>query len=110
MSASDIRIVLVTVPNEQSALHIAHALVERNLAACCNIISHVRSVYRWQGTVQDDAELLLIIKTRAEAYSNLEAAVLELHPYDTPEIIGLAPEHCAEKYLSWVLSETSTTN
>lgn len=107
METNKIKLVLTTVPNEELALHIAHELVERKLAACCNIIPSIRSVYCWQGKMQEDPEVLMIIKTASSEYSKLETCIIELHPYETPEIIAIEITQGFDKYLAWVLSETS---
>ncbi len=105
-TASLINIVLVTVPDERSASHIAKVLVERKLAACVNILPQIHSVFRWQGKVDEADELLLIIKAKASRFMELAEAIRALHPYDVPEIIALNLADGLEKYCSWVLAET----
>ena len=83
------RVVLITAPNAECAESLARALVEERLAACVNVVPGVRSFYRWEGEVQDDPEVLLIIKTSADRCSALAARVEELHPYDLPEVLEL---------------------
>ena len=100
------RVVLVTAPNEDVGRRLARALVERRLAACANLIPGVRSIYRWDGEVRDEAEVLLVIKTVAGRISELEAALAELHPYDVPECIALEPASVEAKYLAWLVDET----
>ena len=80
----------------------------RRLAACVNIIPGLRSIYRWEGEICDDGESLLVIKTRAESVADLTEALLELHPYDTPEVIALPIEEGAGNpaYLQWLLDES----
>ena len=102
------RIVLVSVPSKESALHIARRLVEQKLAACVNIIPGIKSVYRWQGKIEEDSELLLIIKTSSTRYKELQESVVHLHPYDTPEVISLGITEGFEKYLDWIDHATST--
>jgi len=96
-------VVLVTAPVEASRT-LAEALVERRLCACVNILPAVQSVYRWQGEVQVDSEALLVIKTTAERFPQLQNAVLELHPYELPEIIGLSIAAGLPAYLEWVVN------
>ena len=81
------RIVFITAGAEEEAVRIAKALVEQRLAACVNIIQPVRSIYRWEGKVCDEQELLLVAKTHVEQIAALMACVEELHSYDVPEIL-----------------------
>lgn len=95
--------VLVTTKDEAEAAQVARALVEERLAACGNIVPKIRSIYRWKDAVEDGAESLLILKTRAELFEPLRARVLELHSYDCPEVIQLEVGEAHEPYLQWVL-------
>jgi periplasmic divalent cation tolerance protein len=97
---------LCTAPNEEVADRIAHALVEERLAACVNRIGGLRSTYRWQGTVHDDAEVLLLIKTTSERLDALKARLPALHPHEVPELIALDVVAGLERYLAWVAAET----
>jgi periplasmic divalent cation tolerance protein len=99
------RVVLITAPDGQTARQLARALVERRLAACVNLVPGITSIYRWQGAVEESGEVLMIAKTSAEAYPRLEAALSELHPYEVPECIALAPDAVAPKYLAWLGAE-----
>lgn len=99
-------VVLVTVGNQEQADAIAHALVNEQLAACVNIIGPVRSIYRWEGQVQDDSELLLVIKTQAGLFARVAERVKELHTYQTPEIIALPITAGSEAYLAWLTGAT----
>jgi periplasmic divalent cation tolerance protein len=100
------RVVLVTAPDVAHAERIARALVERGLAACCNLVGGVRSIYRWQGAIEEAAEVLLVLKTTAARQAELEAAVCALHPYDVPEFVALTASHVAPAYLRWLQAET----
>ena len=82
---TDKRLVLTTAGSEEEARKIAHALVERKLAACVNIVPQIESVYRWQGKVESAREWLLLIKTTSEKFSVVRDAIRELHSYDLPE-------------------------
>ncbi len=104
---SEVRIVLMTAPDAEVAATIARALVDERLAACVNVISGVRSIYRWRGDVEDDAEVLLLAKTRADRCEALAARVEALHPYELPEVVVLPVEGGSERYLDWILSESS---
>jgi len=106
-SPSDPRVVFVTAPDLEVAGKIARAVVEDRLAACASLLPGVTSIYRWRGEVLEDAEVLLLIKTRLEHLDDLERRVLELHPYEVPEFIALEPAHVEPRYLAWLQSETS---
>lgn len=95
-------VVFVTAPPGEVPEQIARALVEEGLAACVNIVGPIRSIYFWDGAVQDDAEQLLVIKTTADRYEELESRVRELHTYDVAEVIALKIERGAPDYLAWV--------
>lgn len=99
-------LVYCTCPDHDTALRIAQALVERQLAACVNLVPDLTSVYRWQGQTETVREVLLLIKTRQSVYPALEAALLTLHPYELPEIIAVPIETGLPAYLSWI--ETAT--
>jgi len=103
----DLSVVFVTAPTGEHAGNIARALVEGRLAACVNIVPGIRSIYRWKGGVCDDAEILLIIKTREALFEKLAAAIMELHPYETPEIISLPMGAGWKPYIDWLRAETA---
>lgn len=100
-------ICLTTCPDADSAGRIARALVEEHLAACVNILPGLRSLYRWQGRIEDSAEVLLLIKTRAERYPALEARLCELHPYELPELLAVEADKGLPAYLQWVADATA---
>ena len=100
-------VVLTNAPDRAVAQQIADALIERRLAACVNILSECTSVYRWQGAVETAAEVPLIIKTRADRYAEVEAAIRSLHPYELPEIIAMPVTHGLPAYLDWVNAQTT---
>jgi periplasmic divalent cation tolerance protein len=99
-------IVLTNLPNAASARELADHLVSARLAACVNILAPCRSVYRWQGRIEDAVEVPLLIKTTAARYDALEAAIRERHPYELPEIIAVPLACGLPAYLAWVASET----
>jgi periplasmic divalent cation tolerance protein len=103
---TEARVVLCTVPDEATAERIAHALLDEQLVACVNIVPGLRSLYRWQGKIEDERELLLVIKTQAARYAALERRLQELHPYDVCEVLALEVSAAASKYLSWLLNES----
>lgn len=102
---SDVLLILCTFPNLEQARQIGTALVERQLAACVNLVPAVESIYRWQGKVETSAETLAIFKTSTAGFPAFEQALTEMHPYDVPEIIALSPEKIAESYRAWVCAE-----
>jgi periplasmic divalent cation tolerance protein len=99
---SEVRVVLVTVPDAETGLELARRVVEEKLAACGNVIPGVRSVYLWAGEVQEDPEALVVFKTTESALRELEERVVELHGYDVPEFLTLPVTHGHAPYLSWV--------
>lgn len=100
-------IVLTNLPDVGSAQTLADRLVAERLAACVNILSPCRSVYRWQGKIESAAEVPLLIKTSAARYPELEAAIQAHHPYELPEIVAVPISHGLPAYLDWVAAETS---
>lgn len=94
------------VPDADTAESIARALVGQGLAACVNILPGVRSIYRWQGAIEDAGEVTIFIKTAAHRYPELEAALRRLHPYEVPELIVLPIATGLPAYLQWVAAET----
>ena len=99
-------LVLTNLPDRAVADRLADSLVEQRLAACVNILAPCRSAYRWKGAVQHDEEHPMLIKTTAERYSALEAAIRAMHPYELPEIVAVGIEHGLPGYLAWVDAET----
>lgn len=95
-------VVFVTTATHEEAANIADALVTERLAACVNIIPAIESIYRWEGEVKRDRESLMIIKTTAERYADLERRVKELHSYSTPEVVVLSIEGGSAEYLAWL--------
>ena len=99
-------LVLTNLPDRAVADRLADSLIAQRLAACVNILAPCRSVYRWKGAVQHDEEHPMLIKTTAERYPALEAAIRAMHPYELPEIIAVGIEHGLPGYLAWVDAET----
>jgi periplasmic divalent cation tolerance protein len=102
-------IALSTCPDEATAQRLAHALVGERLATCVNRLPGITSTYFWDGRLQDDAEILLIIKTTAARQDELQARLQALHPYELPELIVLPVAGGNEQYLQWVRSGVGTT-
>jgi periplasmic divalent cation tolerance protein len=105
---SDYVVLLCTCCNETEARSIAEALVESRLAACVNLLRGVQSVYRWEGQVETAHEVLLIVKSTAERFDELQTRITELHSYSIPEIIALPIAAGSEKYLNWIRQETAS--
>jgi periplasmic divalent cation tolerance protein len=95
-------VVLMSAPDEDTALAIARSAVEERLAACANLLPGVRSIYRWQDDVQDEREVLVIFKTVERMVPRLVARIEELHPYDVPEALALPVHAGSAAYLRWV--------
>jgi periplasmic divalent cation tolerance protein len=102
-------IVLITAPSEDVGKQIASSLVEKKLAACVNIIPSMLSIYRWEGEISTEEEVLLIVKSRSDIFeSQLIPAVKVLHPYEVPEIIALPIWKGVKSYLDWIEEETTS--
>jgi len=100
--------VYITAPSRDIAERIAHHLVEEKLAACVNIISGVRSIYRWKDRVESANEVILIAKTRRDLFEPLEKRVKELHSYEVPCIVAWPIEAGHQPYLDWIEKETAS--
>lgn len=101
MSAEHV-VALTTAPTSEKAAEIARVLVEERLAACVNVVPGVRSIYRWQGAVCDDAEALCVVKTRRERVEALKARLAAIHPYQVPELVVMDVTDGSAAYLSWI--------
>jgi periplasmic divalent cation tolerance protein len=101
-------LVFTNLPERAAAERLADTLVEKQLAACVNLLAPCRSVYRWQGAVQHDEEHPLLIKTTRERYAALERELRAGHPYELPEIIAVPIERGLPAYLDWVAAETKS--
>lgn len=99
---SDFAVILTTVPSEEVGLRVARTLVEERLCACANLVPGVRSIYTWQGKVEDDREILVVLKTRRDLFEKVDARIRALHPYEVPEVVMLPVEAGSERYLAWV--------
>lgn len=99
-------IVFITAPSEDEAVRIGQTIVGERLAGCVNIIRSVRSIYRWQGRIEDGQEVLLIVKTKSALFKSLQYRVKEIHSYSVPEIIALPLVEGSKQYLDWLGQET----
>ena len=95
-------VVLSTCGSEEEALRVARELVEARLAACVNVAPGVRSIYRWQGEVQDDNEWLLVIKSRRDLLEKLQGQLHKIHSYEVPEVMALSVVDGSPAYLRWL--------
>ena len=100
-------IVLVTCGSEEEALKIANTLVEDHLGACVNLVSPIRSIYRWEGKIWDEKEWLLVIKTQKLRFKEVEEKIKSLHSYSVPEIICLPIVDGSPSYLNWIMENTT---
>lgn len=105
MGSSPVRVAISTAPDAETGARIAQTLVEERLAACVNVVPGIRSIYRWQGAIEDDREVLLLIKTHAERIDALAERLGTLHPYEVPELLALPVETGLAGYLEWVSGE-----
>jgi periplasmic divalent cation tolerance protein len=99
---SEALVVLTTVEKQEDGARLARLLVERKLAACAQVLAPMISIYRWRGEIEQSDEVLLLIKTTRAVYQELEEAIKQYHPYETPEIIALPVETGSNDYLSWL--------
>lgn len=99
--------VFVTAPNRREAEKIGKAVISENLAACVNIIPTVRSIFRWQGSLQKSREALLILKTTKLQYKALEKSLRSKHSYEVPEVLAVTVETGFKQYMDWVVRETT---
>jgi periplasmic divalent cation tolerance protein len=100
---SDAISVFITAPNREEARLVAEMLVTNGLAACVQILPEIESVYRWQGTIERQPEVLLIAKTTRGKFTQLETEVRRIHTYETPEIVALAITEGSAPYLEWLI-------
>ncbi len=95
-------IVFSTFANEADAARVARVLVEERLVACAQLVPGARSIYRWQDEVREDAEVVVLMKTRKQDWTALLSRLHELHPYETPECIAVRVAAGAPKYMAWL--------
>ncbi len=103
--SEEVLVVLVTTPDQETAAHIGRTLVEEELAACANLLPQIRSIYRWQGEINDEGETLMLIKTTRRVQDRLTQRILQIHPYDTPEVVALPIVAGSADYLRWVTDQ-----
>ncbi len=99
-------IFVITTVNSKSQAHtIAHMLVAKKLGACAQVVGPISSIYRWNGKIEKAQEWMVILKTKKSLFKKVEAAILKIHPYDTPEIVASPIAALGEKYGSWLHRE-----
>lgn len=107
MPHTDAITVLTTVATPDEAVAFVRALLERRLIACGTVLPGARSLYRWEGRIADEQEVMVVLKTRTARLESLQVAFGELHPYKVPELLALPVSAGHEKYLSWISKETT---
>jgi periplasmic divalent cation tolerance protein len=105
-AAQDALVVYVTAPSVEVGAAVARSVVGDALAACCNVVPGVRSIYRWKGELCEDAEVLLVFKTRRSRLGALTERVVAEHPYDCPEVMAMPVEAGHGPYLAWIAENT----
>ncbi|MBI2058430.1 MAG: divalent-cation tolerance protein CutA [Nitrospirae bacterium] len=104
----DAIVVLITAPPGEAADTISRKILEDKLAACVNQIPQIRSLYGWEGKINDDSEVLLVVKTTRSHFQKLVHVVKSVHPYEVPEIIALPVVDGSDSYLKWIAEATRT--
>ena len=102
--------IFVTADDVELARRIAEELVEHRLVACVNIVPGIESIYRWQGAIQRDREVLMIMKTSGHRFAEVEAKVKELHTYQVPEVIAVPIDRGSQEYLNWLQESVAKEN
>ena len=109
MSGSGHCMAYITCPDSDTALKLGHEMVDRQLAACANVIPGMKSIYMWDGAPEVTSETILILKTSERAYSTLEDAVVASHPYEVPCVLKIPIDAGNPKYLTWLMSSLGRT-
>ena len=107
MPHTDAVVVMTTVASPEEAVTLVRTLLDRRLIACGTLMPGARSLYRWQGKIADEREVVVLLKTRSARLQQLQTAFAELHPYKVPELLALSVDTGLEKYLEWINGETS---
>lgn len=107
VNPSKLLVVVTSLPSLEAAKGLAHALVERNLAACVQLTDEIQSIYRWEGKICEEQEVLLSAKTIEAKWLEILAFIQSAHPYDLPEILAFSPEQYERQYGAWVESEVN---
>lgn len=107
MGSPEVLVTFCTAPKPEIGAKLARGLLAARLAACVNVLPEVRSFYRWEGDIQDESEVLLVIKTTRDRFEAMRSWLEEHHPYDVPEILGMPVTSGNLPYLRWVAGETA---
>ena len=107
MSQTDAIVVMTTVASADEAVTLVRSLLDRRLVACGTLLPGARSLYRWEGKIADEQEVVVLLKTRSARLEALEVAFAELHPYKVPELLALPVRAGLDKYLAWISAETA---
>ena len=107
MPHTDAIVVFTTVASDEEAVTLTRSLLDRRLIACGTLFPGARSLYRWQGKIADEREVVVMLKTRSARLDTLREAFNELHPYKVPELLVLPVEAGLDKYLEWINGETT---
>jgi periplasmic divalent cation tolerance protein len=106
--SSQLLVVITTLPNIEAAQSLARSLIEEKMAACVQLTNGIQSIYRWEGKVCEESEVLLTAKTTANQWLAISSFIQKKHPYDLPEILAFTPEQYSEQYGAWVSSEVNS--
>lgn len=106
MTSMEVILVFCTFPDAEQARQIGTSLVNAKLAACVSLVPGIESIYHWQGKVETSQEVLALFKTTTSCYTELEQRLIELHPYDVPEILAVSPKAVSPAYAQWVGDST----
>ena len=101
----EILVAFCTVDQDDKAKEIASTIIQNRLAACVNIIPNIQSIYWWKGKIQNEGELLMVIKTTRDCFDALDHLLKKIHPYEVHELIAWQPDRTSEVYEDWILSE-----
>ena len=101
---SEAIVVFCTCPDEETAVRLAKGLLESRTAACVNVLPGIRSIFRWQGALSEETEVMMVIKSLASCFDELESWLLEHHSYDVPEIVAIPAYRVTADYLAWITS------
>lgn len=107
MPHTDAVVVLTTVASEEEAVQLVRGLLERRLIACGTLFPGARSLYRWQGKLADEREIVVMLKTRSARLESIKGAFADLHPYKVPELLAMPVSAGLDKYLEWINGETT---
>uniref|UniRef100_B1XSS9 CutA1 divalent ion tolerance protein n=1 Tax=Polynucleobacter necessarius subsp. necessarius (strain STIR1) TaxID=452638 RepID=B1XSS9_POLNS len=108
VNSSKLLVVVTSLPNVEAGKDLARALVEQNIAACVQLTNGIESIYRWEGKICEEKEVVLSAKTTEKKWPKIMAFIQGAHPYDLPEILACVPEQYEKQYGKWVESEVNS--